>query len=219
MSPLIIARRRRPAAATATHVPRPTGQPDPEKICADSRARVGVPGTVAGLALAPRKIRLRQIHARRPAGPGDHGSRAEGCRRVEDDFADTSPIARTACALAFKSAAVFLNSDGTSNAGQRSVRIDLATRLRHRRTGPKRFYEDPLQKHRKRVARPAASRRRRPEELPRNPQARPSPRHLSRLRYRLDAAAFFRRRPPHRVLNILEGYDLGNSVATNCFIT
>ena len=83
-----------PAAIDADHVPRCDRAMPIRPSRATARLAIGVPGTVAGLALAQREIRLRQIVARRTDRAGDR-SRARRLP-VEDDSPTRCRGARSA---------------------------------------------------------------------------------------------------------------------------
>src|SRR5690348_7375924 len=114
------------------------GNPDPKKS-RDSGLAVGVPGTVAGLALAEVKYgsgRLSLADLIQPA----IGLAANGFR-VEDDLADSLPSARARLARWPSTASIFLNGDETVRQGDRLFQSDLADTLRAiAQRGPRAFY-------------------------------------------------------------------------------
>ena len=114
------------------------GNPDPKKS-RDSGLAVGVPGTVAGLALAEAKYgsgRLSLADLIQPA----IGLAANGFR-VEDDLADSLPAARARLARWPSTASIFLNGDETVRQGDRLFQSDLADTLRAiAQHGPRAFY-------------------------------------------------------------------------------
>lgn len=132
-----------PAAATATMFLDANGEPDPKKS-RDSALSVGVPGTVAGLALAHQKYGSGKLSLADLIEPAI--TLARNGVDVVDDIADTLPLAQQRIARWHSSAPVFLNSDGSVLApGQDLLQPDLAVTLRAiARDGPKGFYEGPI---------------------------------------------------------------------------
>jgi gamma-glutamyltranspeptidase / glutathione hydrolase len=129
-----------PAAATPTMFLDARGEPDPAKS-RDSALSVGVPGTVAGLALAHQKYgsgRLTFADLIRPSI-----ELARNGIDIADDTADSLPRAQPRFARWPSSAPIFLNSDGgTLEPGQSLVQPDLAaTLVAISREGPRGFYE------------------------------------------------------------------------------
>src|SRR4029078_3722903 len=132
-----------PDAATETMFLDASGEPDPKKS-RDSALSVGVPGTVAGLALAHEKYGSGKLSLADLIEPAI--TLARNGVDVVDDIADTLPSAQQRIARWHSSAPVFLNSDGTVLApGQYLLQPDLAATLRTiARDGPKGFYEGPV---------------------------------------------------------------------------
>jgi gamma-glutamyltranspeptidase/glutathione hydrolase len=132
-----------PAAATETMFLDAAGDPDPKKS-RDSALSVGVPGTVAGLALAHEKYGSGKLSLADLIAPAI--ALARNGVDVVDDIADTLPQAQERFARWRSSAPVFLNSDGSVLApGQDLLQPDLAATLRAiAREGPKGFYEGPV---------------------------------------------------------------------------
>ena len=132
-----------PAAATETLFLDANGEPDPKKS-RDSGLSVGVPGTVAGLALAHAKYGSGKLSLAELIEPAIELAR-NGVEIV-DDIADTLPLAQPRIARWHSSAPVFLNSDGTVlMPGQDLLQPDLAITLRAIASdGPKGFYEGPV---------------------------------------------------------------------------
>src|SRR5581483_3252116 len=132
-----------PAAATETMFLDAAGGPDPKKS-RDSALSVGVPGTVAGLALAHEKYGSGKLSLADLIAPAI--TLARNGVDVVDDIADTLPQAQERIARWHSSAPVFLNSDGSVLApGQDLLQPDLAATLRAiARDGPKGFYEGPV---------------------------------------------------------------------------
>jgi gamma-glutamyltranspeptidase/glutathione hydrolase len=127
-----------PAAATQDMFLDAQGNPDPKKS-RDSGLAVGVPGTVAGLALAEQKygsgkFTLADLLA--PAiGLADNGF------AVEDDVADSLATSRDRLAQ-WPSSGIFLNGSEPLHEGDRLIQSDLADTLRAiAKDGPRAFYE------------------------------------------------------------------------------
>ena len=116
-----------PAAATRDMFLGPDGKPDPAK----SRSSVlgtGVPGTVAGLALAHEKYGSGKFSLAELIAPAIKLAR-EGFP-VDDDTADSLPGARNMFARWPASAKIFLKGDGASlGDGDTLVQADLAATL------------------------------------------------------------------------------------------
>jgi gamma-glutamyltranspeptidase/glutathione hydrolase len=129
-----------PAAATRTMFLDAAGEADPKKS-RDSALSVGVPGTVAGLALAHEKYGSGKLSLADLIAPAI--SLARNGVDVVDDIADTLPLAQERFARWHSSAPVFLNSDGSVLApGQDLLQPDLAaTLVTIARDGAKGFYE------------------------------------------------------------------------------
>jgi len=119
------------------------GDADPEKSRNNGLA-VGVPGTVAGLALAHRKYGSGKFTLAQLIAPSIALAR-EGFI-IDGDLADTLSSARRLFARWPSSAKIFLKSDGTTlAAGDRLVQSDLATTLEAiAQKGPRAFYEGPI---------------------------------------------------------------------------
>jgi gamma-glutamyltranspeptidase/glutathione hydrolase len=129
-----------PAAATRDMFLGPDGKPDPAK----SRSSVlgtGVPGTVAGLALAHEKYGSGKFTLAELIAPSIKLAR-EGFA-VDDDTADSLPGARNMFARWPASAKIFLKGDGAPlGPGDRLVQSDLAATLEAiAARGPAGFYE------------------------------------------------------------------------------
>jgi gamma-glutamyltranspeptidase / glutathione hydrolase len=132
-----------PAAATETMFLDASGEADPKKS-RDSALSIGVPGTVAGLALAHEKYGSRKLSFAELIAPAI--TLARNGVDVVDDIADTLPLAQARIARWPSSAPVFLNSDGhVLMPGQDLLQPDLAITLRAIASeGPKGFYEGPV---------------------------------------------------------------------------
>src|SRR5215831_1214417 len=132
-----------PAAATETMFLDAKGEADPKKS-RDSALSVGVPGTVAGLALAHAKYGSGSLTLAELIEPAITLPR-NGVEIV-DDIAETLPLAQARISRWPSSAPVFLNSDGTVlMPGQDLLQPDLAITLRAIASdGPKGFYEGPV---------------------------------------------------------------------------
>src|SRR5450755_131200 len=132
-----------PNAASAAMFLDGKGEPDPAKS-RDSALSVGVPGTVAGLALAHSKYGSGKLSLAELIAPALELAR-NGVDIV-DDIADTLPRAQARFARWPSSAPVFLNSDGgVLTPGQTLLQPDLAATLASiARDGPRAFYEGPI---------------------------------------------------------------------------
>jgi len=110
----------------------------------DTGLAVGVPGTVAGLALALRSYGSGKFGLSELAAPAIALARAGIL--VEDDLADSLPKATSRLRHWPSSAKVFLNPDGTARErGTRLVQADLAAVLeRIGAEGERGFYEGPV---------------------------------------------------------------------------
>jgi len=132
-----------PAAATKDMFLDAKGEPDPAKS-RDSALAIGVPGTVAGLALAHLKYGSGKLSL------VDLIAQAIELARngvdIVDDIADSLPRAQARLARWPSSAPIFLNSDSTVLApGQTLVQADLAATLNTvARDGPRAFYDGPI---------------------------------------------------------------------------
>ena len=128
-----------PAAATATMFLDNKGEPDPAKS-RDSALAVGVPGTVAGLALAQQKYGSGRLSLADLIAPAF--DLAEKGFPVEDDTADSLPDARARLARWPATTSIFFNGDEPLREGERLYQFDLADTLRAiAEKGPQGFYE------------------------------------------------------------------------------
>ena len=211
-SPSTIARprrRRRRATCSSTRRAIPI-----RRSRATPRSPIGVPGTVAGLALAHRQIRLRQIHARRPDRAGDR-ARARTAFRSRT----TSPIRCRARASGWRAGRLrrrSFSSDGERARDRRPA--DPARSRRHAAApspsdGPRAFYQGAIADKIAAAVRAAGGIMTADDS--KNYRA-------DRARGRCAAAiaattsSRCRRRPPAasrliEMLNILEGYDLAQA--------
>jgi len=132
-----------PAAATEKMFLDANDEADPKKS-RDSALSVGVPGTVAGLALAHEKYGSGKLTLAELIEPAI--TLARNGVEIVDDVADTLPLAQPRIARWQSSAPVFLNSDGTVlMPGQDLLQPDLAITFRAIASdGPKGFYEGPV---------------------------------------------------------------------------
>ena len=132
-----------PAAMTRETFLDEKGEADPKKS-RDSALGVGVPGTVAGLALAHERYGSGKFTLAQLIAPAIKLAR-EGFE-VDDELADTLPRAQPRLANWPASATIFLKSDGTAlGRGDRLVQSDLANSLETLAThGPRAFYEGSL---------------------------------------------------------------------------
>lgn len=119
------------------------GEADPRKS-RDSGLAVGVPGTVAGLALAWRKYGSGRFGLAELIAPAIRLAR-EGFV-IDDDLADSLPRAQMRLARWPASARIFLKPDGVApGRGERLQQGDLADTLTAiARFGPDAFYRGPI---------------------------------------------------------------------------
>jgi gamma-glutamyltranspeptidase/glutathione hydrolase len=129
-----------PSAATATMFLDVKGEPDPAKS-RDSALAVGVPGTVAGLALAHQKYGSGKLSLADLIAPAIR--LAQQGFPVEDDTADSLPRARERLARWPSSAGIFLKDGGKPpQTGDRLLQFDLADTLKAiAQDGPQAFYQ------------------------------------------------------------------------------
>lgn len=132
-----------PAATTTQIFLGPDGKPDPAKS-RDSALGVGVPGTVAGLALALEKYGSGHFTLAQLIEPAI--ALARDGFVVSDDIADSLPGWHRRIARWPSSAKIFSRPDGTSlGEGDRLVQSDLAETLSAvAAQGPRGFYEGPV---------------------------------------------------------------------------
>jgi gamma-glutamyltranspeptidase/glutathione hydrolase len=136
-------RERAPAATTRDIFLDENGDADPRRS-RDSALAIGVPGTVAGLALAHRRYGSGLFSLAQLIAPAIALAR-EGFP-VEDDIADSLPRVRTRLARWPSSAKIFLKGDGSTLAsGDTLVQRDLAATLEAiARGGAAAFYEGAI---------------------------------------------------------------------------
>jgi len=129
-----------PAAASKDMFLDAKGEPDPAKS-RDSGLAVGVPGTVAGLALARQKYGSGKLSLADLIAPAIR--LAQQGFPVEDDTADSLPKARERLARWPSSAGIFLKDGGQPpQTGDRLLQFDLADTLRTiAQDGPRAFYQ------------------------------------------------------------------------------
>src|SRR5215467_14330137 len=132
-----------PAATTRDIFLDDKGEADPRKS-RDSALGIGVPGTVAGLALAHAKYGSGKFTLAQLLAPAIALAR-DGIP-VEDDVADTLPRAQARFARWPASARIFLHADGTAlRPGEMLVQSDLAAPLMAiADKGPRAFYEGAI---------------------------------------------------------------------------
>jgi gamma-glutamyltranspeptidase/glutathione hydrolase len=132
-----------PAAMTREIFLDERGEADPKKS-RDSALGIGVPGTVAGLALAHERYGSGKFTLAELMAPAIEFAR-EGFE-VDDELADTLPRAQPRLARWSAAAKIFLKSEGEAlRLGDRLVQADLASSLEAIATqGPRAFYEGPL---------------------------------------------------------------------------
>jgi len=132
-----------PQAVTRDIFLDPKGEADPQKS-RDSALAVGVPGTVAGLALAHERYGSGAFTLAQLIAPAL--AIARNGFMVEDDLADSLPSAQARLARWPSSAKIFLRSDGSVlGPGDLMVQADLAASLDLiAREGPRAFYQGPI---------------------------------------------------------------------------
>ena len=132
-----------PAATTPQTFLGPDGKPDPARS-RDSALGIGVPGTVAGLALAHEKYGSGKFTLAELLAPAI--ALARDGFIVGDDLADTLPAWHRRLARWPASARIFSRPDGTPlGDGDRLVQTDLAETLAVVATqGPRGFYQGPV---------------------------------------------------------------------------
>ena len=131
-----------PAAMTRDVFLDEKGEADPKKS-RDSALGVGVPGTVAGLALAHERYGSGRFTLAQLIAPAIKLAR-DGFT-VEDDLADSLPRAAPRLARWPASAKIFLKGDAPLARGDRLVQGELAESLETiAEGGPRAFYEDVL---------------------------------------------------------------------------
>ena len=185
-----------PAATTRDVFLDAQGNADPAKS-RDTGLSVGVPGTVAGMALALAKYGSGKFTLAQLLEPAIAAARNGVV--VEDDLADSLPRAQARLTRWPSTRKIFANSDGgVLQPGQSLVQADLAGVLDAiARDGPRAFYRraDRREDRRQRARGGRPDDGGRPCELSRH-RAAGRARQLSRLRHTLDAAALLRRRAP-----------------------
>ncbi len=128
-----------PAAASDTMFLDPQGNPDPLKS-RDSGLAIGVPGTVAGLALAHEKYGSGRLTLAELLAPAIR--LAQQGFPVEDDTADSLPVAHERLGRWASTRSIFFNGDAPLREGDRLIQPDLAETLRAIAGGGSRaFYE------------------------------------------------------------------------------
>jgi gamma-glutamyltranspeptidase/glutathione hydrolase len=128
-----------PAAATPTMFLDAQGNADPKKS-RDSGLAVGVPGTVAGLALAEQKYGSGRFTLADLLAPAIR--LAQQGFPVEDDLADSLPQSRERLAHWSSTTSILFNGDQPLHEGDRLIQPDLADTLRGiAKDGPDAFYK------------------------------------------------------------------------------
>jgi gamma-glutamyltranspeptidase/glutathione hydrolase len=128
-----------PAAASSAMFLDAQGNPDPAKS-RDSAFSVGIPGTVAGLAMAHEKYGSGKFTLADLIAPAIY--LAQNGFLVEDDTADSLPLARERLARWPATKAIFFNGDRPYSEGERLLQFDLADTLRAiAKDGPRVFYQ------------------------------------------------------------------------------
>lgn len=115
-----------PDAATPAMFLDAQGNPDPAKS-RDSGLSVGVPGTVAGLALALQKYGSGKFTLADLIAPAI--DLARNGFPIEDDLADSLPAAKARLGRWPSSASIFLNGGEPRKEGERLIQFDLADTL------------------------------------------------------------------------------------------
>lgn len=197
-----------PAAITRDIFLNEKGDADPDKSRA-SGLGVGVPGTVAGLALAQRKYGSGKFTLSQLIQPAMRLAR-EGFE-VDEQLARSIATGQPRLAKYPSSARIFLKPDGKPlGKGDRLVQGDLANTLQEiALTGPFAFYEGPI------ADRIAASARAAGGLMTRQDLLRYAPREREPVRGDYRGHEIHSMPPPSsggvhlvQILNILEGYDL-----------
>jgi gamma-glutamyltranspeptidase/glutathione hydrolase len=131
-----------PAAASPTMFLDAQGEPDAGKS-RDGGLAVGVPGTVAGLALAARKYGSHKFTLAQLIEPAIKLA-ADGFE-IDGDIADTLPRAAERLSRWPSSARIFTTNGRMLQPGERLVQSDLAATLRAvAQSGPRAFYEGAI---------------------------------------------------------------------------
>ncbi len=128
-----------PSAATPTMFLDAQGNPDPMKS-RDSGLAVGVPGTVAGLALAEEKYGSGKLSLADLIAPAIN--LAQSGVPIEDDLADSLPQSQARLSRWPSTKSIFFNGDRPMQEGDRLIQLDLAQTLRAiAEHGPDGFYK------------------------------------------------------------------------------
>jgi len=131
-----------PAAATEAMFLDAQGDADPKKS-RDTGLAVGVPGTVAGLALAHEKYGSGKLSLAELIAPAIR--LAHDGFPVEDDTADSLPVVRERLARWPSSKSIFFVGDRPLREGERLIQSDLADTLRTiANEGPGAFYQGAI---------------------------------------------------------------------------
>ena len=131
-----------PAAATEAMFLDAQGNADPKKS-RDTGLAVGVPGTVAGLALAHEKYGSGKLSLAELIAPAIR--LAHDGFPVEDDTADSLPVVRERLARWPSSKSIFFVGDRPLREGERLIQADLADTLRTiANEGPGAFYQGAI---------------------------------------------------------------------------
>ncbi len=198
-----------PAATTREIFLNEKGDADPDKS-RSSGLGVGVPGTVAGLALAHRKYGSGKFTLSQLIQPAI--KLARGGFEVDEQLAASLARGQPRLAKYPSSARIFFKADGSAlSKGDRLVQSDLANTLQEiALTGPFAFYEGPI------ADRIAASARAAGGQMTRQDLLRYQPREREPVRGSYRGHEIVSMPPPSsggvhllQILNILEGYDLG----------
>ena len=128
-----------PAAASEAMFLDAQGAPDPKKS-RDSGLAIGVPGTVAGLALAHEKYGSGRLTLAELIAPAI--ALAQSGFPIDDDTADSLPTVRERLARWPSAKAIFFAGDAPLREGEQLIQTDLAATLQAIATeGPRAFYQ------------------------------------------------------------------------------
>ena len=189
-----------PAAITDKTFLDANGNADPQKS-RNSALAIGVPGTVAGLALRRAEIRLGPVHARRTDRAGAQaGARRHAGRATTSRVSSANELARLQALAVDGENLSQTRRHARSRSAARLVQSDLADTLEAiAKDGPHAFYDGPIA-DKIAAAVQAAGGVMTADDLKdyRRVRAHAGARHLSRLRHRLDAAAVLGRRRADR---------------------
>ena len=164
----------------------------------DGGLAIGVPGTVAGLALAHRKYGSGRLTLAQLIAPAI--ALARNGFVVEGDLAETLASAKPLLARWPSSAKIFFKDGAILSAGEKLIQTDLANSLEAiARQGARGFYEGQVAERIVKAVQEAGGRMTLDDlKTYRAVERAPVRGTLSRLRHCLHAAALLRRRASHR---------------------